>query len=296
MSQRRLSARALLTALLVAPACTSPPPASALPQMPAIEAQDRVLVIAPHPDDETLCCGGLLQQALEHGASIGVVWITAGDGEIGAMLEHLRSAGAGMQQLGAERLREAHAAADRLGVPRSAQFELGYPDRGIDALVGDYLSRPYHSKYTDTSVVPYEGALSPGASYTGANLERDLEQVIAAFAPTLIMAAAPEDRHPDHSASGALVRRVLEHRGSLGILRYWIVHAADWPRPLGLHPERPLAPPAAAASLEWQSLPLSAAERTGKLAALRDYQTQMQEMAPFLMGFVRANEIFAAAR
>ena len=26
--------------------------------------QDRLLILAPHPDDEVLCCGGLLQQAV----------------------------------------------------------------------------------------------------------------------------------------------------------------------------------------------------------------------------------------
>jgi LmbE family N-acetylglucosaminyl deacetylase len=266
--------------------------------MPELRAYDRVLVIAPHPDDESLCCAGLLQQAVERGASVGVVWITAGDGfEFDAMLvQHtLWPGSAVMRRFGALRLREAQAAADELGVPRAAQYILGYPDRGLLALSGDYYSRPYHSTYTGASAVPYTSALSPGASYTGANLERDLERVIAEFRPTLVLAAAPQDRHTDHSASGALTRRVLERRGELGALRYWIVHAPSWPRPRGLELDLDLTPPANAAALGWQSAPLTAPQRARKLAALRDHGSQMQWMQPFLESFVRANEIFAPA-
>jgi LmbE family N-acetylglucosaminyl deacetylase len=292
--------RLLMLAALLAPAMValSASAAPALPQMPSLDAHDRVLVVAPHPDDESLCCAGLLQQALQRGASVAVVWITAGDSfELDAMLVE-RSAWPGgdvMRRLGAQRLAEAHAAADALGVPRSAQFQLGYPDRGVLALTRDYYARPYHSKYTDVSAVPYAGAVSPGASYTGANLERDLTQVIAQFRPTLVLAAAPQDRHPDHSASGALVRRVLARRGELSELRYWIVHAPGWPRPLGLEPDLPLAPPATAAALAWQSLPLSEPQRLRKLAAVRAHRSQMQLLSPFMKAFVRANEIFAAA-
>jgi LmbE family N-acetylglucosaminyl deacetylase len=273
--------------------------ATALPRLPELGAHDRVLVVAPHPDDESLCCAGLMQRALEQGASVGIVWITAGDSfEFDAMLVQrtLWPGSAGMRQLGTERLQEAHRAAHELGVPRAAQYVLGYPDRGVLALSGDYYSRPYRSKYTAANAVPYAEARSPGASYTGANLEHDLERVIAEFRPTLVLAAAPQDRHPDHSASGALARRVLERRGELDELRYWIVHAPSWPRPRGLEPDLALAPPDAAAALAWESVPLNEAQRAHKLAALRDHRSQMQMMAPFMESFVRANEIFARAR
>ncbi|MBS0388735.1 MAG: PIG-L family deacetylase, partial [Proteobacteria bacterium] len=95
-----------------------------LPLMAAPRATDRVLVIAPHPDDETLCCGGYLRQAVAAGATVGVVWITAGDSfEIDAIVTErtLRPKGAGLEKLGVRRISEGHAAADRLGVPRVQQ-------------------------------------------------------------------------------------------------------------------------------------------------------------------------------
>jgi LmbE family N-acetylglucosaminyl deacetylase len=131
--------RVPIVALLTLALWTARPADAALPLMAVPGANDRVLVIAPHPDDESLCCAGLIQQTLNAGASVGIVWITAGDGfELDALVvERTLSPGsAAMQRLGKQRLREAHAAADALGVPRASQYVLGYPDRGVAALIG----------------------------------------------------------------------------------------------------------------------------------------------------------------
>ena len=279
-------------------AMAMPPAASQamLALMRAPGAQDRVLVIAPHPDDESLCCAGMLQRARANGAATAVVWITAGDGfSLDAMaVEHsLWPTQADLRRLGAQRLAEAAAAASELGVPRSNQYLLGYPDHGIAALMGDYYQHGYRSTYTGLSAVSYPQALSPYASFTGNNLERDLARVLDEFQPTLVLAAAPEDRHPDHSASGALARRLLEQRGQLDKLRYWIVHAPRWPQPRRYQPQLSLAPPALAAALQWQSLALSGGERARKLAALRAHRSQTRLMETFMLSFVRANELFA---
>src|ERR1051325_3837894 len=54
-----------------------------LKNLPAltIENIQRVLVIAPHPDDETIGAGGLIQQALAQGSLVKVVVVTNGDGQ-----------------------------------------------------------------------------------------------------------------------------------------------------------------------------------------------------------------------
>src|ERR1700722_15311477 len=271
---------------------TSTPPALMIAPGP----QDRVLVIAPHPDDETLCCAGILQRARASGAATAIVWITAGDGfEFDAMLVERTPwpRQADLRQLGAQRLTEAAAAAADPGVPPTQQYFLGYPDRGIAQLLSEFYQRPYRSSHTGLSAVNYPQALSPHAAYTGSNLEHDLARVIDQFAPTLVLAAAPEDRNPDHHASGALARRLLEQRGQLGRLRYWIVHAPHWPRPRGYQPQLALSPPAVAATLRWESLPLSDAERAHKLAALAKHRSQMEIMSWSLQSFLRTNELFA---
>ncbi len=290
--------RAGVAMAAAATAANATAPAVGLPLMVPITARDRILVVAPHPDDESLCCAGLIQQALAAGAPVGVVWVTAGDGfELDALLvEHTLSPdSAAMQRLGRQRLREARAAAAMLGVPGASQFVLGYPDRGIEALLGSYFNRSYRSRYTANTHVRYAGAVSPDASYTGANLEHNMMQVLDEFRPTLVFAPAPQDLHPDHRASGELVQRILAQRGELAALRYWIIHAHHWPRPYGLNPALSLLPPPAAAALAWHSLPLSASDRTGKLAAISAHESQLRIMGPLMKAFVRANELFAPA-
>jgi LmbE family N-acetylglucosaminyl deacetylase len=272
------------------------PVAPALEAMPVPGRDDRILVIAPHPDDESLCCAGILQRAASRGAAIAIVRITAGDGfELDAMLvEHAPwPTQSALRRLGELRLAEAAAAASELGVAPERRYFLDYPDRGVAALAGDFYQRSYRSASTGLTTVAYAGAFSPGASYTGSNLARDLGRVIDAFQPTLVLAAAPQDRHPDHSASGALARRLLEERGQLGRLRYWIVHAPHWPQPRDYQPQLALAPPSDASTLHWQQLALTAQERTHKLAALRAHRSQLRVMESFLLSFVRANELFA---
>ncbi|GAA3731107.1 PIG-L deacetylase family protein [Salinactinospora qingdaonensis] len=42
-------------------------------------SRERVLIFAPHPDDETLGCGGLMSKARQAGAEVYVQFITVGD-------------------------------------------------------------------------------------------------------------------------------------------------------------------------------------------------------------------------
>lgn len=259
---------------------------------------DRVLVVAPHPDDETLCCAGLLQRARAKGAAVAVVWITSGDSfELDAMLvsRSLWPNAEDFRRLGEQRVSEARTAAEQLGVERRSQYFLGYPDRGIVPMLGEYYSRTYTSPYTGLSAVADPGAQSPEASYQGQNLERDLALVLDQFQPTIVLAAAPQDQHPDHSASGALVRKLLVQRGKLSTLRYWIVHSPQWPRPEGYHPDLTLLPPPGV-KLPWQMLLLSDDEETRKMQALRDHHSQDGLEGIYLRSFVRANELFAPAQ
>jgi LmbE family N-acetylglucosaminyl deacetylase len=85
----------------------------------------RVLLLAPHPDDESLGCGGLLAALARRGAGVRVVF--ASDGEA----SHRRSRSHPPDRLGALRRTEALAALAILGVPGDAARFLGLPDRAI---------------------------------------------------------------------------------------------------------------------------------------------------------------------
>ncbi|HWQ21503.1 MAG TPA: PIG-L family deacetylase, partial [Clostridia bacterium] len=80
-----VAAIALTAAMFVSAFVMARIPAAAAPvaQMEvAITGADRVLVVSPHPDDESIACSGLIQRALEVGAQVRVLWMTAGDHNI----------------------------------------------------------------------------------------------------------------------------------------------------------------------------------------------------------------------
>lgn len=280
--------------LALLPATTG---AAQLTPMDAPVAGERILVVSPHPDDESLCCAGYLQRARTSGAAIAIVWLTAGDAfELDALVvEHrVRLKGRGMRRLGEERLHEAMEAGRRLGVPAERLFMLGYPDRSLPALAGNFMAEARWSSYTATTRVPYPDAFSPDSEYTGENLLRDLGAVIDGFAPTRILVSAPEDLHPDHATAPEFLRRALTRRGITPRVHYFIIHAGrGWPRPRGLNPSLALAPPPNGTGRRWRSFELTAEEATGKQFVLAAHHTQMQVMRPFLHAFVRSNELFA---
>ncbi len=83
----------------------------------------RVLVLAPHPDDEVFGCGGALADLASRGAAIDVLLVT--DGAAGASDE------AGRRAIAARRADESRAALGLLG--GGAVHEGGLPDRGLGA-------------------------------------------------------------------------------------------------------------------------------------------------------------------
>src|SRR6266853_6003186 len=108
--------RSAVISLLVISACA---PAFAQKAFPPITANDRIVVVAPHPDDEVLGAGGLIQQACAVGAEVHVIYLTSGDhNQIAFKLYDLRLHLSPKQYIafGAMRQREATAAMATLGL------------------------------------------------------------------------------------------------------------------------------------------------------------------------------------
>lgn len=273
-------------------------PTEAPAALPPIGADTTLLVVAPHPDDETLCCGGVIQRVLRAGGRVSVVWITSGDAERTGLLllEHVVFTNpARARQFGVRRMAEARAAASRLGVAGGGQLFLGYPDGGLRELLARPRESAYTSRSTGASAVPYADALFPGQPYSGGNLERDFATVLERVQPTLILAPSPADSHPDHRATGLLAMAVSRRSGVLPRVRYWIVHGGEgWPSPRGLMPGIPLSPAPRGRGLDLLAFALLPAEEDGKLHALEAHDTQMRVMAPFLLAFVRTTELFSS--
>lgn len=271
--------------------------ADRLDALPAFVEGDRVLVVSPHPDDESLCCAGAIQQALAVGAAVWIVHLTSGDGfELDAMTVErtLRPRGAPLINLGRLRMEEARAAAALLGVREDHVWFLGFPDRGLREVFRHYWTEPYRSPFTGRTFVSYPTARSPGVPYTGENLVAELTTVLDEIDPTVVLAPTPLDAHPDHRAAGELMLLLLLERDELDRARWWIVHGdAQWPLPKGYHPRATLFPPLRAARLPWQRLDLATHEVETKLAAIRAHATQVLWLRRYLEAFARRNELFS---
>ncbi|UCH24883.1 MAG: PIG-L family deacetylase [Trueperaceae bacterium] len=269
-----------------------------LPEADPFTTSDTVLIIAPHPDDETLAAGGQIQTALAAGAQVFVLFLTCGDGfEWNSMvLERTPLPSASeMLKLGERRIDEALEAAAVLGLPLDNLIFLGYPDGGLMRLFLNHYIHPYLSPYTRVNTVPYDRAHRFGAHYTGKNLERDLSDVITRIAPTIVYAPSPKDAHRDHRAAAYLAMRLQGERHEENAVRYYIVHGAyEYPLPKGYFPTLPLYPPPRGRGLSWRRVSITPAQVRRKAEAICKHRTQVMVMRRFLLAFARPNELWSA--
>lgn len=157
----------------------------------------RVLVIAPHPDDESLAAGGLILRALAAGASVQVVIAT--DGEFNHWPQRYverrwRIDGRDRQRWGALRRTEALEALAVLGVAEMDVRFLGLPDNRL-RLCG------------------------PSA------LLDALEPHVRKFSPDLIVSPSNCDLHSDHRVLAQSVEALSGAHGPFDVLTY-VTHGA----------------------------------------------------------------------
>jgi LmbE family N-acetylglucosaminyl deacetylase len=262
-----------------------------------------ILILAPHPDDEVLAAGGVIQQHLARGQQVHVALLTSGDAQrLGTLWSARR-----FLALGERRYEESLRALELLGVAAQHVYRLGYPDRALELLWADHWhwkeSRPFRSKYTKTDHVPYKKAISPGASYHGWSLVGDLQKLFSRLRPDRIYLPHPCDLHGDHWATHALATYALEQlahsdrsvpaRQSRALYTY-LIHRPYWPLPRGKNLRRPLRPPRSLQALDtqWQTAELTAAQTQRKYESIRRYETQMRLIDDHLVNFARRNELF----
>jgi LmbE family N-acetylglucosaminyl deacetylase len=128
---------------------------------------DRLVVVAPHPDDEILGCGGLLAMQAERDGQVLVIGVTDGEQSHAGMpeVDH----GALAVQRAAERLE----GVGRLGVPRDNVLPLRLPDAALNA-------------HAHRLAMRLEWLLTPA---------------------DLVISTWRHDGHPDHDASGLAASR-----------------------------------------------------------------------------------------
>ncbi len=141
-----------------------------------------IVVLAPHPDDESLACGGLLCHAFAQ-AGAHVVCMTDGSASHPASLEWPPA------RLAAERRRELSLAIRRLGGTEADMTWLGHPDGWLGAREQDGLVA------TVAAICRARGA-------------------------TRLFAPALEDHHEDHRSTARIARRVAFEQPDLALFSY----------------------------------------------------------------------------
>jgi LmbE family N-acetylglucosaminyl deacetylase len=124
----------------------------------------RALVIAPHPDDEVIGCGGLIRRLVESGSRVGVLFLTR---------EGDRSLVKPSQVEGRDRRTEESLAAQQV-LGYQDRRELSFPERGLS---------------------------SEGERFVA--LREAIFREVAAAHPDLLVVPNTHDFHPDHAAAGA---------------------------------------------------------------------------------------------
>lgn len=158
--------------------------------LPSLNANSRLLIFAPHPDDESLACGILLQNAVEAGAAVLVIYLTDGENNPWPqryLSRRWRLNAADRQRWAKLRRREALAALQVLGIsPADSRF-LGWPDQGLAQLL---------------------------KSQSAVVLAR-LRYLTLEWCPTDVVGADVWDRHRDHRAVGLMLEGLFSGGGLL---------------------------------------------------------------------------------
>lgn len=250
------------------------------PPGPLINSSDKVMIIAPHPDDEAIGNAGVIRYCVENKIPVKVVVVT--DGDIG-------------RGLAVKRHDESVEAMEILGLNQSNLVFLGYRDESLPNLLSknwDYKN-PYVKNGTNSNA-NYSFSYEKNATYCGSNLDENLEELVSQFNPTLILYPDSEDEQIDHWATYAFVEYSLNRIDYQGAKYTYIVHdPPSWPWPRTYNPENYLLPPAELSQIgyKWVGFPLNHYQERLKESAINTYSSQVGTDS-YIKSFIRKNEIF----
>lgn len=267
-------------------------------------------MVAPHPDDEALLAGGLLHGAVRAGERVAVIVMTNGDFEC--------------HHDGLLRERESVAGLAALGVAERQIYFLGYPDGALARLGRTPLARvprliqgrcePGNTTYGASGRLRrdfHSARFGQPATYTAEHVVTDLATLLGELAPLNVVVTHPEDTHPDHAATYALLRRALNQLPRAPRVFRGLVHNGDcWPTGDAAHgpcppgrwaPHEPMPPLTGTLSGYWpterrpvpEACTAPEAAHNPKLRAIAAHRSQTGgSPQSYLFAFARRDEPF----
>lgn len=143
---------------------------------------DRIVVFAPHPDDEILCCGGTIIKKLKNGFDVSIVYMTDGRNALSNLGVYTDPSPDELKQI---RQKEAITGANLLGVRRENLYFLDNEDRKLQC-----------------------------NSYTINNIQNILNNI----KPQEIYFPSINDVSPDHKSTYLIIMealRTIEHKSNI---------------------------------------------------------------------------------
>ncbi|HEY9070070.1 MAG TPA: PIG-L family deacetylase [Candidatus Ozemobacteraceae bacterium] len=262
---------------------------------------ERILVIAPHPDDEVIGLGGWLADRIASGAETWVVFVTDGEDFPKAVRMNRVSRwpivrASAFLRLGKLRQREGRASLKILGVPPERTWFLGYPTN----LLWRLFHSPSPTELLRSKATRQRFGISTWPSgdeqthpHSRASWAADMDRVLTQARPDIVLLPCPFDTNTDHKAVQRMTTQRLKALALNPSLMCYLVHCDSrrrFPRPLGYHPELPLNPPDGLPPPK-RYTPSDLARATKELAA-RAHKSQIKLRDGFILGFLRSNEIF----
>ncbi len=270
---------------------------------PDVKSSDRILIFAPHPDDESLGTGGLIARAVEKNATVKVVMVTDGSrSHTHTIFNQFRASTNLTENVSLPELRhnETLKALKNLGLNESNIIFLGYPDGGLRAILNDHwdYSNPYTSDndYNKYDHVPYSFVYEKNATYSGANVAQNMESIINDFKPTSIFYPDDGDDHPDHWAVSFFAQYAIMETNYSGAQYTYLVHKGyHWPKPEYYLPNEKLHPPRELLDLDanWTYFSINESEENKKRDAVNSHKSQIHLTRDYLQSFVRVNDLLA---
>jgi LmbE family N-acetylglucosaminyl deacetylase len=270
-----------------------------------------LLVFAPHPDDESLGCAGLLHRIHRRGGRAVVAVFTQGDGfpAFASLITGKPADRLGPDEfkaLAAFRRRQSEAAWRAVGgAPGDLRF-LGYPDSGLLDVYRNRGTDPYLQRFTRQLETYGTDRTSP---YTHDAVLADVVALLSELRPARIAVTHEADAHADHRAAFLFVRDAVEKTGYRGPLDAYLIHGGpEWPWPAEASPEAPfeardVGGVRSPRGVPWpppRRVPLDPADRAAKEQAVRaqashlvgDLNRTMLEERAYLLSFVKSEEVF----
>lgn len=247
-----------------------------------------LLIVAPHPDDEVLAAGGLIQRAVSQGFEIHILYLTVGDGFADAVKQlKMNLVPSSFRELGSIRHQEAIDSAHFLGVPAKNLHFLGFPDGGLSQITNGSTAPHalYASKTTGLNRANYP-FVKQQVGYTRMNLNRTLLTLLHEIQPQTLFINHVKDNHPDHAGSRrALLQALYLTKLSPDVYSY-LIHYPKWPKF-----QEKFEPPYQLMMPNLKKFQLKPLERVRKAKAFEMHRTQV-DLSPKIKRLLANTEWF----